>query len=63
MDTVFGGDVSQLGRYRTRFAGVVFPGETIVTSMWDEGDQVVLSVTTKERGEPVLTNAVIDRRW
>lgn len=62
VDTVFGGDVRQFGRYRTRFAGVVYPGETIVTSMWDEGDQVLLSVTTEERGEPVLSNAVIDRR-
>lgn len=62
VDTVFEGDVHQFGRYRTRFAGVVFPGETIVTSMWEEGDRVFLAVSTKERGEPVLSHAVIDRR-
>ena len=62
VDRVFDGDVSVLGRFRTRFAGVVFPGETIVTHAWEEDDRVLLTVTTKERDEPVLTNAVIDRR-
>jgi multifunctional beta-oxidation protein len=37
----------------------VFPGETIVTSMWREGDKVLLSAATKERGSPVITNAAL----
>jgi len=62
VDTVCGGDVDRIAKYRTRFAGVVFPGETIVTRMWVEDDRVVLDVTTKERGEPVLNNAYVELR-
>lgn len=62
VDAVCGGDVERVANYRTRFAGVVFPGETIVTSMWLEDDGVILDVTTKERGEPVLKNARIELR-
>ncbi|TMK87076.1 MAG: 3-alpha,7-alpha,12-alpha-trihydroxy-5-beta-cholest-24-enoyl-CoA hydratase, partial [Actinobacteria bacterium] len=59
VDNALGGDVTKVGRYQARFSGVVFPGETIVTSMWREGDQVILSASTKERGTPVITNAAI----
>ncbi|HKY14664.1 MAG TPA: MaoC/PaaZ C-terminal domain-containing protein [Microthrixaceae bacterium] len=59
VDHVLDGDVAAVSRYQARFSGVVFPGETIVTSAWREGDQVVLSASTKERGTPVLTNAAI----
>ncbi|HEV8628637.1 MAG TPA: MaoC/PaaZ C-terminal domain-containing protein [Acidimicrobiia bacterium] len=59
VDTLLGGDVTAVARYGVRFAGVVFPGETVVTSMWREPDRIVLSATTKERGQPVLSNAAI----
>jgi len=59
VDTVLGGDVSKVTRYQARFAGVLFPGETIVTSMWKEGGQVLLQAKSKERDTPVLTNAAV----
>jgi len=59
VDNALDGDVTKVGRYQARFSGVVFPGETIVTSMWREGEQVTLSAATKERGSPVITNAAI----
>ena len=49
-------------RYEARFAGVVFPGETIVTSMWREDGKILLSAKTAERGSPVLGNAAITLR-
>lgn len=62
VDEVLDGDVLAVGSYRARFAGVVFPGETLVIRVWREGDEVVFEVTTKERGTPVLSNAVISVR-
>ncbi len=59
VDKALDGDVTKVARYQARFSGVVFPGETIVTSMWREGDKVVLSAATKERGTPVITNAAL----
>ncbi len=62
VDTVCEGKVDRVARYQVRFAGVVFPGETLVTSMWKEGDKVFLSAATKERSSPVLSNSVITLR-
>jgi acyl dehydratase len=59
VDGALEGDVAKVGRYQARFSGVVFPGETIVTSMWREDDKVLLSAATKERGTPVITNAAM----
>jgi acyl dehydratase len=59
VDAVCEGKVDRVARYSARFAGVVFPGETLLTSMWKEGDTVFLSATTKERGTPVLSHASI----
>jgi len=59
VDTLLDGDVTAVARYQVRFTGVVFPGETVVTSMWREDDRIVLSATTRERGQPVLSNAAI----
>ena len=62
VDSVLGGDVAAVARYQVRFAGTVFPGETIVTSIWDEGDRLLLGAKTKERDTPVITNAVLTKR-
>ncbi len=61
VDGMFGGDVTAVSRYRARFAGVVFPGETIITRAWDEGDRIVVEATTAERQTPVLSHAAVWR--
>jgi acyl dehydratase len=48
--------------FRARFAGAVFPGETLVTSVWEDGDRIVVNADVKERATTVLTNGVIGLR-
>ena len=62
VDTMLDGAVEKVARYQARFAGVVFPGETIVTSMWRDGNKILVAAKTKERGTPVISNAAITLR-
>jgi acyl dehydratase len=62
VDEALDGDVGGVGRYRARFAGVLFPGETIVVRIWREAGMVFVDALCKERGTPVLSNAAIEIR-
>ena len=58
VDGVLDGDAGRLQGLSVRFAGSVFPGQTIRTSVWRDDDQLVLQATCPERdGAPVLTHA------
>lgn len=59
VDAVLEGDPRSARRYQARFAGVVFPGETVVTRMWVEGDRVLLEASVEERDATVLSNAAL----
>jgi acyl dehydratase len=59
VDHALGGQAASVAGYRARFAGVVFPGETLVISMWREAEMVHLEAATRERSRPVLTNAYV----
>src|SRR5438874_1345 len=53
-----GNDPARLKDFEVRFAGVVYPGETIVTEMWDEkSGRIIVQTRTKERAEPVINSA------
>jgi acyl dehydratase len=71
-DELLGGDAAQVESFTARFAGVVYPGETIRVHAWtvpsDGGDdQIVVTATIdslrEERdGAPVLSDCVVTRR-
>lgn len=59
VDELLGGDVAAVTGFDARFAGVVFPGETVVTRAWREPDRIVVEANTAERGKAVLSNAAV----
>ncbi|RNL64790.1 3-alpha,7-alpha,12-alpha-trihydroxy-5-beta-cholest-24-enoyl-CoA hydratase [Nocardioides marmoriginsengisoli] len=66
VDDLLGGDAAQVRSFSARFAGVVFPGETIRVQAWDEPSGIVVSATIassrEERdGAPVLADCVLTR--
>ncbi|MFD8737066.1 MaoC/PaaZ C-terminal domain-containing protein [Streptomyces sp. NPDC059618] len=61
VDTLLGGDVTRVRSYTTRFAGVVFPGETLRIRMWRGDGAVRVAVSAAERDDaPVLADTVVD---
>jgi acyl dehydratase len=60
VDSVLDGDTSAVRSFRSRFAGVVYPGENLVTEPWRDNGYVILQTLAEERGAPVLGNARIE---
>ncbi|MET8678185.1 MaoC/PaaZ C-terminal domain-containing protein [Streptomyces sp. NPDC004647] len=61
VDTALDGDVSRVRAYTTRFAGVVYPGETLRIRMWQEEQRIQVSVTAVDRDDaPVLADTVVE---
>jgi acyl dehydratase len=61
VDTLLGGDVTRVRAYSTRFAGVVYPGETLRIRMWRLEGSVRVAVSAVERDDaPVLADTVVE---
>ncbi|QBJ97107.1 3-alpha,7-alpha,12-alpha-trihydroxy-5-beta-cholest-24-enoyl-CoA hydratase [Rhodococcus sp. ABRD24] len=59
-DTALGGDANRVKGFRARFAGVVFPGESLRTRIWREDDRLLISATVPEREDsPALADVVL----
>ncbi|MFD4669291.1 MaoC/PaaZ C-terminal domain-containing protein [Lentzea sp. NPDC058450] len=56
IDAVLDGP-EQVRSFGAKFAGVVFPGETLTTRVWRDGSQLVLTTFAGDR--PVLADAVL----
>lgn len=55
-----GNDPTRFTAMSVRFSGVVYPGDTIITEMWDEGSgKIVLQAKTQE-GRVVISNAAAE---
>ena len=66
-DDLLGGDAGRVGSFTSRFAGVVFPGETIRVQAWDADDAIVVTATIdshreERNGAPVLSDCVLTPR-
>ncbi|MFD1812733.1 MaoC/PaaZ C-terminal domain-containing protein [Rhodococcus gannanensis] len=63
VDGVLDGDPTRVQSFSVRFAGSLYPGETIETAVWRDGDTLTLLATCPERdGQPVLTHASMEIR-
>jgi acyl dehydratase len=61
VDGVLDGDPTRLRHYAVRFAGSVYPGETVETAVWRNGDRLTLRATCPDRdGQSVLTHATME---
>ncbi len=51
-------DVKKLKSFNCRFSSPVFPGETIITEMWKNGNDINFQSKVKERDKIILKNGV-----
>ena len=61
-EELLGGDATQVAGFGVKFAGVLFPGETIRVRGWREDDRIVASATVaggERDGAPVLADVVL----
>lgn len=56
VDSLLDGAVGAVGEFSAMFSGVVFPGETLRTRVWRDGDRLTVATVTQERDAPVLSN-------
>jgi len=56
-DALLDGDASRVRGFGVRFAGVVYPGETLRTLAWADGDRYLVSTTVVESDAPALADA------
>jgi acyl dehydratase len=61
VDALLEGDAAQVGGFSARFAGIVFPGETLHVDAWDEGDRIVVDARVGDDRRPALADCVVTK--
>lgn len=60
VDAMLDGDTTRVAGFKARFAGIVFPGETLRVRIWSEGKTLLASAVVVERDEaPALADVVL----
>ena len=57
-DALLDGDAAAVGSYSARFAGVVFPGETLKANLWKEDGRFVANVVAPSRDDAAVLSDV-----
>jgi acyl dehydratase len=58
VDEFLDGDVSRVASYGARFAGVVFPGETLRADVWKEDGRLVATISAPSRDDAIALSGV-----
>jgi acyl dehydratase len=58
VDACLDTDVSRVGSYSARFAGVAFPGETLKANIWKDDGRLLASVTVPARDDATVLSGV-----
>ena len=58
MTRLLDGDVSRVHSYSARFAGVVFPGETLRANIWKEDGKLLATITAPSRDDATVLSGV-----
>ncbi|MGW4633900.1 MaoC/PaaZ C-terminal domain-containing protein [Nocardia sp. NPDC004415] len=59
-DALLDSDAARVAGFRAKFAGVLYPGETLRIKVWREDDQLIGVVTVAERDDaPVLSDVAL----
>lgn len=59
VDGLLDGDTTAVGSWSARFAGSVYPGETLVVSAWKHDEGFLVRAEVAERGVVALSNGVL----
>jgi acyl dehydratase len=62
VDGLLDGDTTAVGGWSARFAGSVYPGETLVVSAWKHDEGFLVQTEVGERGVVALSNGVLRLR-
>jgi acyl dehydratase len=62
IDLLLDGDAAAVGGFAARFAGVVFPGETLTIAAWHEPEGIAVTVTVGDDQRPALADCFVTRR-
>jgi len=62
VDGLLGGDTAAVGGWSARFAGFVYPGETLIVSAWKASDRFLVQAEVAGRGVVALSNGVLRLR-
>lgn len=62
VESALGGRPEDVASWEARFTGHVFPGETLITKIWEEDGSLLVEAETAERAKTVLGNARVTVR-